>query len=146
MFCELLSNYYLCSGKNNALFVSASQLAVVNCFRITIFAVAKTIATHRMRTRTSLWIAFELLSLQWQKQSRSSKYWLYTVVNCFRITIFAVAKTMSPCCPALCPELWIAFELLSLQWQKQCILKNLPRFISCELLSNYYLCSGKNNN
>ena len=43
---------------------------VVNCFRISIFAVAKTISN-------------ELLSCQ------------IGVVNCFRISIFAVAKTIA---------------------------------------------------
>ena len=41
--CELLSNYYLCSGKNNVGAAEPIVTEVVNCFRITIFAVAKTI-------------------------------------------------------------------------------------------------------
>ena len=44
MSCELLSNYYLCSGKNNFFGIVGALDGVVNCFRITIFAVAKTMA------------------------------------------------------------------------------------------------------
>ena len=145
MCCELLSNYYLCSGKNNSEHEFTFRELVVNCFRITIFAVAKTITLLTTLVLVWLWIAFELLSLQWQKQYRAafsrlctccellSNYYLCSgknngeklslsiliVVNCFRITIFAVAKTI-----------WYNLFIMAL---------------GCELLSNYYLCSGKNN-
>ena len=143
----------------------------MNCFRITIFAVAKTICLGYVPIRSELWIAFELLSLQWQKQSSRlrfgalvgcellSNYYLCSgknnalrglslarpVVNCFRITIFAVAKTMWRLINRTTTELWIAFELLSLQWQKQFLVRVTIAHFCCELLSNYYLCSGKNN-
>ena len=64
-------------------------------------------------------IAFELLSLQWQKQFITRAKKVRIVVNCFRMTIFAVAKTIS--------------------WSRA------PSEARCELLSNDYLCSGKNN-
>ena len=109
---------------------------VVNCFRISIFAVAKTIYGWFTNIMHRLWIAFELVSLQWQKQLAITWTMLSSVVNCFRISIFAVAKTIDRWECQSCPLLWIAFELVSLQWQKQYTRYLQALDIRCELLSN----------
>ena len=118
-----------------------------------------------------LWIASKCVSLQWQAQSAafvvepvcrcellqnvylcSGKHNAFsirtpvvTVVNCFKMCIFAVASTIglngSPCSAPL----WIASKCVSLQWQAQYILWKVVTVRSCELLQNVYLCSGKHN-
>ena len=117
--CELLSNQYLCSGKNNAFSASSELKSVVNCFRISIFAVAKTMVVKILCGHTCC----ELLSNQYLCSGKNNlprwRLRLQAVVNCFRISIFAVAKTIAD--------------------------STSERTLSCELLSNQYLCSGKNN-
>ena len=143
--CELLSNYYLCRGKDNISVNTRNVNIVVNCFQITIFAGAKTTIARNMWRWAQLWIAFKLLSLQGQRQHLFSYYsilrgcellsnyylcrgkdnsrycWICeeSVVNCFQITIFAGAKTTNQ--------------------------GTHDTTVSCELLSNYYLCRGKDN-
>ena len=112
------------------------SLAVVNCFRISIFAVAKTMSVRLLDAQNLLWIAFELVSLQWQKQFYQPGIDALQVVNCFRISIFAVAKTMRVLVKCEDDKLWIAFELVSLQWQKQWALDTMCTSACCELLSN----------
>ena len=117
--CELLQNVYLCSGKHNKI---ASVIG-----------------------HSALWIASKCVSLQWQAQSRlrwvrssfgcellqnvylcsgkhnrmELRHTPWTVVNCFKMCIFAVASTMFQRCR--------------------------PNAVCCELLQNVYLCSGKHN-
>ena len=117
--CELLSNYYFRSGENNEPSFFNIKAPVVNCFQIIIFAVAKTTTTTTYSTYWRLWIAFKLLFSQWRKQrwnvfsrcrvccellsnyyfrSGENNYSVFvlsnvSVVNCFQIIIFAVAKT-----------------------------------------------------
>ena len=40
--CELLSNEYLCASRNNPWAVLREQIKVVNCFQMSIFALAET--------------------------------------------------------------------------------------------------------
>ena len=113
-----------------------SQKSVVNCFQISIFAVANTTIAFFSFSYSMLWIAFKLVSLQLQTQRVKLRGGLFRVVNCFQISIFAVANTTTETKqPDEC-QLWIAFKLVSLQLQTQlgmCILPSLP---CCELLSN----------
>ena len=109
---------------------------VVNCFQISIFAVANT--TDRIGNRKCLWlwIAFKLVSLQLQTQPLT--LWIASpgVVNCFQISIFAVANTTFTVKPICLSVLWIAFKLVSLQLQTQPIWLVPAVATGCELLSN----------
>ena len=94
--------------------------AVVNCFKMCIFAVASTIHLPLYINWYVLWIASKCVSLQWQaqyivfinridrgcellqnvylcsgKHNRERERWKKgTVVNCFKMCIFAVASTI----------------------------------------------------
>ena len=83
-----------------------------------------------------LWNAFELVSLHGQKQWHCKRNSLLSVVNCFRISIFTWAKTMTLQTRHQGCGLWIAFELVSLQWQKQYRKRECKTEVCCELLSN----------
>ena len=66
---------------------------VVNCFQISIFAVANTTPSDPVFVLFLLWIAFKLVSLQLQTQLLIFFIIKGVVVNCFQISIFAVANT-----------------------------------------------------
>ena len=66
---------------------------VVNCFQISIFAVANTTKSEYVPIAVALWIAFKLVSLQLQTQPSLKEAKQAAVVNCFQISIFAVANT-----------------------------------------------------
>ena len=98
---------------------NALASAVVNCFQISIFAVANTTSSSLIFFSILLWIAFKLVSLQLQTQHYLMRVFRHGVVNCFQISIFAVANTTArhEHCSSLL--LWIAFKLVSLQLQTQ---------------------------
>ena len=96
-----------------------SGSSVVNCFQISIFAVANTTSKSGFSPADLLWIAFKLVSLQLQTQLKAPSICLLIVVNCFQISIFAVANTTIRCVQILGSRLWIAFKLVSLQLQTQ---------------------------
>ena len=103
---------------------------VVNCFQISIFAVANTTLQECFYCVVLLWIAFKLVSLQLQTQRRKSKCNEIRVVNCFQISIFAVANTTTSITLFSAAALWIAFKLVSLQLQTQlCIEVVKQRFV-----------------
>ena len=52
--CELLQNVYLCSSKHNGRNRKRHILAVVNCFKMCIFAVASTIAVGVLKRPPTL--------------------------------------------------------------------------------------------
>ena len=136
-----------------------------------IFAVASTMYIHLIILINSLWIASKCVSLQWQAQftdrctdlnyccellqnvylcsgkhnptsvGKSS----FSVVNCFKMCIFAVASTIKTSFSISHSMLWIASKCVSLQWQAQWNTSETYWFLSCELLQNVYLCSGKHN-
>ena len=109
---------------------------VVNCFQISIFAVANTTYQNRKRKVYLLWIAFKLVSLQLQTQLDSQPMRHTIVVNCFQISIFAVANTTVTYSFKSVFELWIAFKLVSLQLQTQPQPNSISMSLRCELLSN----------
>ena len=143
--CELLQNVYLCSGKHNKDVGGKSLKFVVNCFKMCIFAVASTIRTKFYAFRDKLWIASKCVSLQWQAQCQHQKHLSWnccellqnvylcsgkhnaehrtsshqSVVNCFKMCIFAVASTIIPRNFEPAAALWIASKCVSLQWQAQ---------------------------
>ena len=92
---------------------------VVNCFQISIFAVANTTTVKHINIAKMLWIAFKLVSLQLQTQQAAEDKDIALVVNCFQISIFAVANTTFGSIEAERAMLWIAFKLVSLQLQTQ---------------------------
>ena len=94
-------------------------LGVVNCFQISIFAVANTTAFTFLKSLIELWIAFKLVSLQLQTQLIWKCITDTDVVNCFQISIFAVANTTALIKCSCSKWLWIAFKLVSLQLQTQ---------------------------
>ncbi len=142
--CELLSNYYLCDVRNNAL--------------------------KEITTSEQLWIAFKLLSLWRQKQLFLLGVLPHFVVNCFQIIIFVTSETTAPFFSiwSVCCELLSNYYLCDV---RNNYLPNLIRvakvvncfqfivFVTsetstsfirdappcCELLSNYYLCDVRNN-
>ena len=91
----------------------------MNCFQISIFAVANTTQSSKGFGIVALWIAFKLVSLQLQTQQILMCWSELNVVNCFQISIFAVANTTSPKFASISKLLWIAFKLVSLQLQTQ---------------------------
>ena len=110
--------------------------SVVNCFQISIFAVANTTPFEDLKVHHKLWIAFKLVSLQLQTQRRNNQHYLLLVVNCFQISIFAVANTTLEIGIVCARELWIAFKLVSLQLQTQRLFFTALLHKCCELLSN----------
>ena len=67
------------------------------------------------------------------------------VVNCFQIIIFVLTRTAYALAQWDMIKLWIAFKSLSLCWQEQQVPSVGGLFVSCELLSNHYLCADKNS-
>ena len=112
------------------------SLWVVNCFQISIFAVANTTSTENTAIPPALWIAFKLVSLQLQTQPRWVQREGSIVVNCFQISIFAVANTTATSGVCFDHVLWIAFKLVSLQLQTQRAYWAVQTWLRCELLSN----------
>ena len=143
--CELLSNLYLCTDRNNAL--------------------------NHIEALLSLWIAFKFVSLYWSQQhfllvlanqhrcELLSNLYLCTdrnnltqrgnirsrVVNCFQICIFVLIATTSVYALHNLVQLWIAFKFVSLYWSQQHVRLAKVQGVRCELLSNLYLCTDRNN-
>ena len=92
---------------------------VVNCSQISIFARQKTTLLGAVRLQARC----ELLSNQYlckiEDNSLADRYFFILVVNCSQISIFARQKTTK-----------LGFSSV---------------FISCELLSNQYLCKIEDN-
>ena len=170
--CELLSNLYLCTDRNNNWIICLFLTVVVNCFQICIFVLIATTFHYTHIQFFSLWIAFKFVSLYWSQQrpctSRPSaggcellsNLYLCTdrnnimrpvqqaeeVVNCFQICIFVLIATTAPLLSVCALWLWIAFKFVSLYWSQQLRLLRVAGRCSCELLSNLYLCTDRNNN
>ena len=119
MCCELLSNHYLCANKNSRFRRRFGLEYVVNCFQIIIFVLTRT----ALRPHTNGDTSCELLSNHYLCANKNSGLLQNmngkNVVNCFQIIIFVLTRTAS--------QLSILAAL------------------SCELLSNHYLCANKNS-
>ena len=114
--CELLSNLYLCIGWHSL--------------------------SPRCHCRWWLWIAFKFVSLYRMTQLIKLVIFSEIVVNCFQICIF-VSDDTAAFNPSVCAsKLWIAFKFVSLYRMTQPESIQERRQVSCELLSNLYLCIG----
>ena len=121
--CELLSNHYLCAKKNSQIFNFQEFLHVVNCFQIIIFVLRRTASNHYLCAK------------------KNSHNWIIKVhckvVNCFQIIIFVLRRTARRNDALEAFRLWIAFKSAG-------YIRNMQE-VSCELLSNHYLCAKKNS-
>ena len=143
--CELLSNFlYFCS-RNNALFHSAIDLAVVNCSQIfCTFAVETTYSWMSYRD-FMLWIALKFFVLLQSKQQEVLLYSWQRVVNCSQIFCTFAVETTPSWNRTLPTELWIALKFFVLLQSKQQDVTRHCNRSSCELLSNFlYFCSRNN--
>ena len=96
---------------------------VVICWKISIFAPAKTTSCAKGYVMNRLWFAEKLVSLHQQKQPRCSSWRHSTVVICWKISIFAPAKTTAIGVILIIASLWFAEKLVSLHQQKQQLLR-----------------------
>ena len=115
----MLQNVYLCISTYNRLTVARLKINVVNCFKMCIFALART-------TFSSFWLictSCELLQNVYLCISTYNyiNYLLFAlfVVNCFKMCIFALARTTK--------------------------FVKIRKLICCELLQNVYLCISTYN-
>ena len=118
-----------------------------------------------------LWFVFKILSLTYQKQLLEkehvrdlgcdllSKFYLwhirnsesgsfnlgFPVVICFQNFIFDISETAVVAMYHSVPKLWFAFKILSLTYQKQPGNESLKQFVSCDLLSKFYLWHIRNS-
>ncbi len=118
---------------------------VVNCFQIIIFVTSETTYREKSSSAGQLWIAFKLLSLWRQKQPFPKT--IISICGCELLSNYYLCdvRNNSAFQTTIWKRLWIAFKLLSLWRQKQQDLRDVLRWYSCELLSNYYLCDVRNN-
>ena len=117
--CELLQNVYLCSGKHNLSLFGDEGEAVVNCFKMCIFAVASTIVWESRLKGVSCELLQNVYLCSGKHNSLQSLHVPTHVVNCFKMCIFAVASTIFEQWSAPRFSLWIASKCVSLQWQAQ---------------------------
>ena len=91
--CELLQNVYLCISTYNLSESLCYLLSVVNCFKMCIFALARTTWT----AKTGASISCELLQNVYLCISTYNSceiiIFCSIVVNCFKMCIFALART-----------------------------------------------------
>ena len=66
-------------------------------------------------------------------------------MNCFQICIFVLIATTFVSSVSQERRLWIAFKFVSLYWLQQHTFIVRSTAVSCELLSNLYLCTDCNN-
>ena len=95
--CELLQNVYLCISTYNFGHYLRNQCYVVNCFKMCIFALARTTD----RKTVVLTQSCELLQNVYLCISTYNIFCtlslLTLVVNCFKMCIFALARTTAGC-------------------------------------------------
>ena len=112
--CELLQNVYLCISTYNTNARRISTALVVNCFKMCIFALART--THAWMFRC--WTRCELLQNVYlcisTYNNRTIFFIFVYVVNCFKMCIFALARTTLHLVRLLLMSLWIASKCVSL--------------------------------
>ena len=111
--------------------------AVVICFQISIFEPLGTIAGNIGTSRTELWFAFKLVSLNHWEQYNSPGYLTRTVVICFQISIFEPLGTIRWLWRANRITLWFAFKLVSLNhWEQSKPLRRVAtRVVICFQIS-----------
>ena len=93
--CELLQNVYLCISTYNSRKFENTSHSVVNCFKMCIFALARTTCTQNvLRARRCELLQNVYLCISTYNYKQKSLGTL-TVVNCFKMCIFALARTTS---------------------------------------------------
>ena len=166
MGCELLSISYLCIMIYNFNPAACKRCIVVNCFQFRIFALWFTIIFDWWTIYSSLWIAFNFVSLHYDLQLPIINETAYSccellsisylcimiyntpeiiaattaVVNCFQFRIFALWFTMKEKTWNAWSWLWIAFNFVSLHYDLQSKYIFKGNNACCELLSISYLC------
>ena len=112
--CELLQNVYLCISTYNDKRKTVNALDVVNCFKMCIFALART--TYQL-IYNGKW-GCELLQNVYLCISTYNclirEDGVHSVVNCFKMCIFALARTTLPQEWTHPWRLWIASKCVSL--------------------------------
>ena len=117
--CELLQNVYLCISTYNQEIDSQEKKFVVNCFKMCIFALARTTDLLLNRNASccellqNVYLCISTYNLKRYQPCRKR------VVNCFKMCIFALART----------------TYKEEQSRQKC----------CELLQNVYLCISTYN-
>ena len=89
------------------------------CFQISIFEPLGTILISGIATRSQLWFAFKLVSLNHWEQFNNGLNVPICVVICFQISIFEPLGTMCQCRIYPYIVLWFAFKLVSLNHWEQ---------------------------
>ena len=109
---------------------------VVICWKISIFAPAKTTKNNLKTLNIMLWFAEKLVSLHQQKQLNLITTIINQVVICWKISIFAPAKTTKNWRHQQIKLLWFAEKLVSLHQQKQLFCYIYFANVGCDLLKN----------
>ena len=136
------------------------------CFQTYIFVILNTAKTKLLTNYKALWFAFKLISLSYWIQpgvdytdksvrcdllsnlylchieysSLQKTFWTCFVVICFQTYIFVILNTAIYLRGACLSLLWFAFKLISLSYWIQQAEINATTELSCDLLSNLYLC------
>ena len=92
---------------------------VVNCFQISNFVLWQTAVAGLNALDYTLWIAFKLVILSYDKQPTQKMQIRLNVVNCFQISNFVLWQTAADLNKRLNEMLWIAFKLVILSYDKQ---------------------------
>ena len=112
--CELLQNVYLCISTYNTIATSSLSQTVVNCFKMCIFALARTTVCisvnswRRCELLQNVYLCISTYNFPWRNLFPSS------VVNCFKMCIFALARTTGGAVEVRTSVLWIASKCVSL--------------------------------
>ena len=112
--CELLQNVYLCISTYNRWLEDGQLDSVVNCFKMCIFALARTTIregkylSYRCELLQNVYLCISTYNKGFAKS------WFPNVVNCFKMCIFALARTTRQRRRRNSSELWIASKCVSL--------------------------------
>ena len=142
--CELLQNVYLCISTYNLSTRFFSWLTVVNCFKMCIFALARTTyyLLCTVKERCELLQNVYLCISTYNVVSLLSS--LLPVVNCFKMCIFALART-TVCLLARHNGVVNCFKMCIFALARTTTIDvDISRY-SCELLQNVYLCISTYN-
>ena len=138
--CELLQNVYLCISTYNALDWLPELIKVVNCFKMCIFALARTTLSSDITDWVDVVNCFKMCIFALARTTaekaaeqqngcellqnvylcistynyRAVSSTLWQVVNCFKMCIFALARTTVGYWYFPSIELWIASKCVSL--------------------------------
>ena len=167
MSCDLLSNFALCTFDYNFKMCETHKKTVVICFQTLLFVHLITTLSYNANYYFKLWFAFKLCSLYIWLQHVSimgianiscdllSNFALCTfdynlfliilflrmVVICFQTLLFVHLITTLWLVFWILKRLWFAFKLCSLYIWLQHLFTWILIRLSCDLLSNFALCT-----